>query len=469
MADVATQPALTEESVPTSSRNKVKQRVADTVKNKLTQLNIDDAEALSNRITEMLAEGNSKDKLNEELTKLIGADKLKSSFVEWLYGYSNVFFPPTPALSDKEEESEEKTEGAKGNKKSKKSNDKETKTKRRASQSRRSRSGSKSSVSSIDTDKSGKNNKKPLSPPASPSPAQDKQAKEKAKRRLSRSASSLDLANKVQTEVMAQAIAIAAAAESNNVKHTRERSSSISSQRSVERRNSFNRERKNSISSNASNSERVRCQYWPECNRGDQCKFWHPKELCKKYPNCPAGDKCLYIHPAAPANPPSRPQSTYNAAPTKHNRTKSDASSVISTASDRSVVECKFGANCNRPDCKYSHPSPAAIAAQIAKKATAAATETLEQTKQELQKQLQEQAQLKANAAAKTPVKTNVPCHFFPNCKNPDCPYQHPSPSQAINTLKTKQSNSEFNVPCRYDGNCTRADCKFIHTNRKNH
>jgi len=124
MSDVATQSAHTEESVPTSSRNKVKQRVAETVKNKLTQLNIDDADSLSNRITEMLAEGNSKEKLNEELTKLIGADKLKSSFVEWLYGYSNVFFPPTPALSEKDdEETEEKTEGAKGNKKNKK-NDK---------------------------------------------------------------------------------------------------------------------------------------------------------------------------------------------------------------------------------------------------------------------------------------------------------------------------------------------------------
>lgn len=461
MTDVASQPALTEESVPTSSRNKVKQRLAETVKTKLGQLNVEDADTLSTRITEMLAEGNSKEKLNEELTKLIGADKLKSSFVEWLYGYSNVFFPPTPALSEKEDdETEEKAEGAK-----------ETKTKRRSSQSRR-RSGSKSSVSSIDTEKSTKSNKsKPLSPPPSPSPSQDKQAKEKSKRRLSRSASSLDLANKVQTEVMAQAIAMAAAAESNNnTKHTRERSGSISSNRSVERRGSFNRERKNSISSNASNSERVRCQYWPECNRGDQCKFWHPKELCKKYPNCPQGDKCLYIHPAPLENPPNRQQSTpYTAPQTKHNRTKSDASSVISTASDRSAVECKFGANCNRPDCKYSHPSPAAIAAQIAKKATAAATETLEQTKQELQKQLQEQAQLKANAAAKTPVKTNVPCHFFPNCKNPDCPYQHPSPSQAINNLKSKQSNSEFNVPCRYDGNCTRSDCKFIHTNRKNH
>ncbi|KAG4097144.1 hypothetical protein H8356DRAFT_1292078 [Neocallimastix lanati (nom. inval.)] len=455
MTDVAANPILSEESAPTSSRNKVKQRVADAVKNKLTQLNVDDAENLSNRITEMLAEGYSKEKLNEELTKLVGADKLKSSFIEWLYGYTNVFFPPTPALSEKDEaETEEKTEGKKKSKK-------ETKTKRRSSQSRRSRSGSKSSVSSIDTDKSSKSNKAPLSPPASPSPAQDKQTKEKAKRRLSRSSSSLDLANKVQTEVMAQAIAIAAVAESNNnAKHSRERSSSISSNRSVERRNSFNRERKNSVSSNSSNTERVRCQYWPECSRGDQCKYWHPKELCKKYPNCPAGDKCLYIHPASPSNPPSRSGSVSS----KHNRTKSDASSVISTASDRSNVECKFGANCNRPDCKYSHPSPAAIAAQIAKKATAAATETLEQTKQELQKQLKEQAQLKANAVAKTNAKSNVPCHFFPNCKNPDCPYQHPSPSQALKDLKSKQSNSEFNVPCRYDGSCTRADCKFIHT-----
>jgi len=460
MTDVATNPILTEEAAPTSSRNKVRQRVADAVKNKLTQLNVDDAENLSVRITEMLAEGYSKEKLNDELVKLVGADKFKSSFIEWLYGYANVFFPQTPALSEKEDaETEEKSEGKKKSKK-------DTKAKRRSSQSRRSRSGSKSSVSSIDTEKSNKSNKKPLSPPASPTPAQEKQAKEKVKRRLSRSASSLDLANKVQTEVMAQAIAIAAAAESNNnIKHSRERSSSISSNRSnrsVERRNSFNRERKNSISSNSSNTERVRCQYWPECSRGDQCKYWHPKELCKKYPNCPAGDKCLYIHPASPSNPPSRSGSVSS----KHNRTKSDASSVISAASDRSNIECKFGANCNRPDCKYSHPSPAAIAAQIAKKATAAATETLEQTKQELQKQLKEQAQLKANAAAKSTVKSTVPCHFFPNCKNPDCPYQHPSPSQAIKDLKSKQSNSEYNVPCRYDGNCSRADCKFLHTKK---
>jgi len=360
MADVARKT----KSASSSSRDKIKYRISETVKNKLTQLNIDNAEDLSNIITEILAEGNSKEVLNEKLTKFIGPDKLKSSFVEWLYGYSKAFFPPTPALSEDESDTEAKTEGVK-----------DVKAKRRSFQTR-SRSGSKSSISSIGSNKSKK---------------------------------------------------------------------------SVH-------ERKNSISSNTSNSERVRCQYWPECNRGDQCKFWHPKELCKNYPNCPYGDKCLYIHPAAPETPARTPS--------KHNRTKSDASSVISAASDRSSVECKFGANCNRPDCKYSHPSPAAIAAQIAKKATAAATETLEQTKQELQKQLKEQAQLKANAAAKSTVKSTVPCHFFPNCKNPDCPYQHPSPSQAIKDLKSKQSNSEYNVPCRYDGNCSRADCKFLHTKK---
>jgi len=362
MADVARKA-----KAPTSSRDKTKFRVTETVKNKLIQLNIDNAEDLANVITEILAEGNSKEVLNEKLTKCIGVDKLKSSFFEWLYGYSKAFFPapPTPALSEDESDTD-------------KAEVKDVKAKRRSFQTR-SRSGSKSSISSIGTDRTGK------------------------------------------------------------------------SKKSIH-------ERKSSISSNASNSERVRCQYWPECNRGDQCKFWHPKELCKNYPNCPYGDKCLYIHPAAPETPV---RSTI-----KHNRTKSDASSVISSISNRSNVECKFGANCNRADCKYSHPSPAAIAAEIAKKATAAATESLEQTKQELQKQLKEQAQLKANASAKSSVKTNVPCHFFPNCKNPDCPYQHPSPSQAIKDLKSKQSNSEFNVPCRYDGNCTRADCKFIHTKK---
>jgi len=362
MADVARKA-----KAPTSSRDKTKFRVTETVKNKLIQLNIDNAEDLANVITEILAEGNSKEVLNEKLTKCIGVDKLKSSFFEWLYGYSKAFFPapPTPALSEDESDTD-------------KAEVKDVKAKRRSFQTR-SRSGSKSSISSIGTDRTGK------------------------------------------------------------------------SKKSIH-------ERKSSISSNASNSERVRCQYWPECNRGDQCKFWHPKELCKNYPNCPYGDKCLYIHPAAPETPV---RSTI-----KHNRTKSDASSVISSISNRSNVECKFGANCNRADCKYSHPSPAAIAAEIAKKATAAATESLEQTKQELQKQLKEQAQLKANASAKSSVKTNVPCHFFPNCKNPDCPYQHPSPSKAINDLKTKKSNSEFNVLCRYDGNCTRADCKFIHTKK---
>eukprot|EP00833_Pecoramyces_ruminatium_P018606 jgi/Orpsp1_1/1192638/evm.model.d7180000094832.1 len=107
MADVARKT-----KAPTSSRDKTKFRITETVKNKLIQLNIDNAEDLANVITEILAEGNSKEVLNEKLTKFIGADKLKSSFVEWLYGYSKAFFPtpPTPALSEDESDNEAKAD-----------------------------------------------------------------------------------------------------------------------------------------------------------------------------------------------------------------------------------------------------------------------------------------------------------------------------------------------------------------------
>jgi len=443
-----------------NSKQKFNQRLVTSITNRLNNLKINSTSKDVTKIVNLLNEGKNKTQLTEEITTIFAddKDKIKNSFIDWLIGYSNVCCTPTVQEDNVIEELKSpsvKSEKA-GSIKEKTEN--KSKAKRRVSQSSRSR---RSIIEGA-----------PLSPPPSP-PKSSKASSvcssdyEKSQkniyhqRRLSRSANTLDLTSQVQNEIMAQTLALAAVADLKNNKETvkRERRRSVRSIHST-------RSRKSSFSSvKEEDTSRIRCQYWPTCNRGDQCKFWHPKELCKKYPNCPQGDKCLYIHPAPLENPPSRQSGPQN----KHNRTKSDASSVISTASDRSAVECKFGANCNRPDCKYSHPSPAAIAAQIAKKATAAATETLEQTKHELQKQLQEQAQLKANASTKTPAKTNVPCHFFPNCKNPDCPYQHPSPSQAISNLKSKQSNSEFNVPCRYDGNCTRSDCKFIHTNRKNH
>lgn len=66
----------------------------------------------------------------------------------------------------------------------------------------------------------------------------------------------------------------------------------------------------------------VRCVYWPSCNKGLDCPFWHPSEVCPNLPDCPEGDKCLYVHPTNSA-------------------------------------QCKYGYSCTNPRCQYSHPSPA--------------------------------------------------------------------------------------------------------------
>eukprot|EP00026_Physarum_polycephalum_P005012 Phypoly_transcript_05038.p1 GENE.Phypoly_transcript_05038~~Phypoly_transcript_05038.p1 ORF type:complete len:587 (-),score=75.16 Phypoly_transcript_05038:164-1924(-) len=68
--------------------------------------------------------------------------------------------------------------------------------------------------------------------------------------------------------------------------------------------------------------KKEKCQYWPNCKRGDECAYFHPTQKCKLFPDCPFADKCLYIHPSVP---------------------------------------CKFGAKCARPDCAYSHPAPSSL------------------------------------------------------------------------------------------------------------
>lgn len=85
----------------------------------------------------------------------------------------------------------------------------------------------------------------------------------------------------------------------------------------------------------------IRCSYWPKCARGDQCLYFHPKEICKNFPDCSFGDQCLYIH--------NRPECKYGA---RCSRLSCSFNHSLSVA-----VVCKFGASCNRLDCAFSHPS----------------------------------------------------------------------------------------------------------------
>jgi len=329
-----------------NTKDRIKQRVKSAVQTKLTGMGLksEKAENLAPIVTDLIAEGKTKEEVNATLKTLIGEEYFKPSFTDWLFGYAT-FFNINQAAPSSDVASDE------------------------------------IDISSDEEEEETKEEK-----PVEETKAQS-QKRTLVKRRLSRSASSLDLASEVQKEVYGQAIAIAATTESLNKKQN---------EKTLEKKKSFSRH-SSYAGSESGERQRIRCQYWPNCNRGETCKFWHPKELCRKYPNCPEGDRCLYIHPAPLSKPPTKPQSP---AFSGH---ASDAGSVASNSSN---IECKFGANCTRPDCKFSHPSPAAIVAMMNKQ-------------------------------------------------------------QGTHSVQSKSSSedlSTINIPCRYEPNCSRADCRFLHT-----
>jgi len=405
---------MTDVEIPSviNSKQKFNQRLITTITQKLRNCKIDSTPDDVNKIVSLLNEGKNREQLTEEITSMFAndKDKLKTSFLDWLIGYSNACYTPTTEVDTEDV----KSTSVNSDKASFKADNK-AKSNRRISQSYRNRR------SIIDTAPITLPPSPPKSSRASSVCSSDFEKSQKNiyhQKRLSRSANTLDLTSQVQSEIMAQIEALAAAGHKNDKDAKRERRKSVRSVQSI-------RSRKSSFSSaKEEDTSRIRCQYWPTCNRGEQCKFWHPKELCKKFPNCPNGDKCLYIHPAVTT--PSKPQSPY----------KKPSQSNISTpelSGERSAIECKYGANCTRLDCKFSHPSPA-----VAK--------------------LNKQSSSTQETSNKN-SKSNVPCHYYPNCRNADCPYMHPTPAP---------KNEVVNVACRYGASCTRQDCHFLHpSNRK--
>jgi len=391
-----------------NSKQKFNQRLVTSITQKLRNCKITSTPDDVNKIVNLLNEGKNREQLTEEITTMFAndKDKIKNSFIDWLIGYSNACCTPTPDVETEELKSPATSDRV-ASLKEKAEN--KSKSKRRISQSSRNRR------SIIETT--------PLSPPPSPpkssnAPSVCSSDFEKSQKniyhqkRLSRSANTLDLTSQVQSEIMAQTLALAAAAAvdiqmKNDKDIKRERRRSVRSIHS----------RKSSFSSvKEEDTSRVRCQYWPTCNRGDQCKFWHPKELCKKFPNCPNGDNCLYIHPATTT--PAKPQSPYHRRISQSSLTPPD----LSSSNERVAVECKYGSNCTRVDCKFSHPSPA-----VAK----------------LNKQ---QAKPVAPSEPVKSNKSNVPCHYYPNCKNADCPYMHPTTTPKNESVNVAVSFISYNI-----------------------
>jgi len=103
-----------------------------------------------------------------------------------------------------------------------------------------------------------------------------------------------------------------------------------------------------------------RCRFWPDCHNGEQCEFVHPTQRCTHFPNCVYGAECLYIHPpcrfAGSCTRSDCPylHSTSTPASSPNNNGTSGRSSITNRPESSTV--CKFGVQCRRPNCMYSHP-----------------------------------------------------------------------------------------------------------------
>lgn len=129
-----------------------------------------------------------------------------------------------------------------------------------------------------------------------------------------------------------------------------------------------------------------RCKYWPNCNAGVTCSFYHPTKQCRTFPNCRFGQECLYIHPVCKYIPNcTRPGCPFAhpVVPTPPPRP------IFPTAPQQAQMpRCKYGFNCKNLMCKFQHNRP-------------------------------------------------EPCRFGTNCLSNNCPYTHPS-----DAVKKKQTNA---------------------------
>ncbi|XP_041352067.1 zinc finger CCCH domain-containing protein 14-like isoform X2 [Gigantopelta aegis] len=126
-----------------------------------------------------------------------------------------------------------------------------------------------------------------------------------------------------------------------------------------------------------------RCRFWPACVNGNACQYHHPSVPCKTFPHCKFGDKCLYIHP-----------------------------------------NCMFDARCTKRDCPYTHASRRSV---------------------HTSPPAMQQPMVIIAAPSSMASMAPVPCKFFPNCHNTQCPFIHPK-------------------ACRFGFNCMRkSTCPFHH------
>ncbi|KAI8881529.1 hypothetical protein K501DRAFT_222718 [Backusella circina FSU 941] len=161
------------------------------------------------------------------------------------------------------------------------------------------------------------------------------------------------------------------------------------------------------VSMDKDEPKQQRCKYWPTCNNGDNCSYFHPNQICPDFPNCPnSSSECMFIHPetSKPMNiaPQPVPQ------PTKF------------------PIPCRFFPYCSNPVCPYIHPVQNPYFMQS------------------------KPSYIPHNTSTQ---RMPVPCKNGDDCNRQDCHFLHP-----------KDPNPYADVLCRFDGACTRPNCLYKHT-----
>lgn len=164
---------------------------------------------------------------------------------------------------------------------------------------------------------------------------------------------------------------------------------------------------------------KIRCSYWPNCTRGDLCKYHHPSEPCGLFPNCPYGDACFNVH---------------------------------------SQPVCKFGSNCSRIGCTFSHPAASipliTVAAPSQIRFDSYCLKGFSCGRDHcLFKHLPEACRFGKNCT-KGPMchySHAPPCHFGSNCSRQYCEFSH-------------TRHAHFKALCKYGSHCKNEfECKFLH------
>ena len=138
------------------------------------------------------------------------------------------------------------------------------------------------------------------------------------------------------------------------------------------------------------------------------CPFVHPTTMCQYGDLCTKGAQCTYIH-----------MSDLKGKRDESANGNNSASSTINPT----MMPCKFGLGCLKPDCPFGHPSAPTVALN--------------------------QPSL---------AKSNIACRFDPGCLKPSCPYSHTSKTGSDTPM------SSSNIQCKYDPFCTRFGCIFNHS-----